>query len=139
MYFFWPKISPFVKGKKRPMALFSMFAQSMGGAPLALAIKSTYSSGVRKSMRNPSSIYAPVLFFQSSEWAGLMGSGAASVSVGRGVSSTSPWSASSKSSISLNSVVLPAPLLPTNPRMSPLLMVKWSIFTAVFSPKVLTN
>ena len=83
-------------------------------------------------MRKPSSMYAPVYAFQSSLSAGLIASGAPSVA---GCIVTTPSSAFRRSSIRRNNVVLPAPLLPTRPRMSPLLIVKLLMSTAVFMPK----
>ena len=79
-------------------------------------------------------MYAPLISFHSSDRAGLMLFWPSAVTM-----VTMPESALSKSSISRNRVVFPAPLLPTKPIMSPLLIVKSEMSTAVLLPNFLQS
>ena len=74
-------------------------------------------------MRNPSSMYAPVVCFQSSDSAGLMPSRV-----------TWPLSGFSRSRSMRKSVVFPAPLLPTSPSSCPSLMLSEGMSQATVSP-----
>ena len=84
-------------------------------------------------MRKPSSMYALVKSFQSSLSAGLM---ARPSCVASATYATEPSSARMRSSSSRKNVVLPAPLLPTSPSISPEEMLRLVISTAVLSPNV---
>ena len=114
-----PKTSPPVNSSKAEVRSVS----SSFEIDATLAMNSKYSSGVRKSIRKPLSIYAPVNVFQSSLCCTSMLSRV-----------TLPWSGLSRSSSSRKSVVFPAPLFPTSPIISPLPIDSCGMSQAHFSP-----
>ena len=132
MSFFCPSISPPINwlNSSRRLSVSSLLI------PLTLPIKWKYSSGVRKSIRKPSSMYAPVNFFHSSDCAGFIAGSLPSCSFSVwGHMAISPLSHLIRSSKERNNVVFPAPLLPTSPTISPLPILKLCISSTVLSPK----
>ena len=99
------------------------------GISFTLPTNRKYSSGERKSMRNPSFTYAPTKCFQSSHLAGLRSSSSSDL-----LNPISPSVAFMRSRISLKRVVLPAPLFPTRPKMVPSGIISSGISTALCSP-----
>ncbi len=95
------------------------------GIPSIRAMKSKYSFGLRKSMRNPSSMKAPVHSFHSSDNLGLTPCSVAA-----------PWSGRERSRSKRRRVVLPAPLFPTSPTRSPFSIFSSGMSTAVTFPNV---
>ena len=132
MNFFCPRISLPMNASKLSMRSWVCSFVMSHTRPM----KPKYSSGVRKSMRKLSSMYAPVYLFHSSLSEGSIFS-VASVLLSVGVSNvmqTLPSFASVRSSIRRKSVVFPAPLLPSRPIICPFGTLKSEMSTAVLSP-----
>ena len=120
------RISIFLPNTSPPVKCSNFWAMSsilQSFIPDTRLMNVKYSSGVRKSMRKPLSMNALVKCFHSSLSFTFTP-----------FSSTLPSSAFKRSRIRRKRVVLPAPLLPTRPIISPLFIVSSGMLHAKVSP-----